>query len=258
MEGKRAGWWLGLVLIGVDLTLSACGESFTPTPALQPAPLQIPTFTPLPVKPGTPTPSPIIVPATSTPLPTLASTATPTPVPPPTLASIPSPVPTKLPTPTSGGNGFREITVEQARNLNGYRALLPAYLPSGFRLAHLSASQTVGPRLITLLAEYDDSTGRAFYYNVQASPDTPPTARPIATTAPVTGPLPTVAPTFTPRPTAPGLEYQQETVTVRSQPASLSYSRVEVSLRWSEGLTAYSINGQISREEVLKVAESLR
>src|SRR5436305_904885 len=129
-----------LLLALVCLTLGGCGsdnERVTATPisrGLAGPPTAIPTYTPVPATPipqPTITPTPIVVPPsptpppTSTPLPTATAVPAPTSTPFPTLAPRPT-----LALPTAASQGpYREITEAQARNLDGYRALLPTYLP---------------------------------------------------------------------------------------------------------------------------------
>ncbi len=237
--------------------LVACGE-VTPTsgvvsPPVNVGPTGIPTFTfdpKTPVPTGTPAPTVIELPPTATVAPTPSVTAAsirqPTPAPSPTLA----PTATPRPTATLATGAFREITQEQARNLGGYRAMFPTYLPSGFKLSRTTVGETTNPRLITVLSEYNAAQGRYFYINALASPGTsslPPTLPP------------TTPDLLTPRPSVQiqtGI-FRQETVTIRGQPALLSYSDQQASLSWAEGVTRYSINGALSRADILKVAESL-
>ena len=265
MRGTLTSIKLLLILL-VALLLAGCGnEASTPTPAANAPSLPIPTFTAPPETPtsaGTPTPTPIVVPATEPPLPTITPTTPPTAVPPPTFTLRPSA--TAPPPTTPAGGAFHEVTVEQARNLNGYRAVLPSYLPTGFRLNRLSAAETSQPRLITLLAEYTNAGGQIFYYTLQAVPGATPTVPPSPTLPPTlsarvsVSPTTVPTPTFTPRPTPPGTAFSQESVTVRGQTGLLSINGLEASLRWSEGAASFSINGPLSKEEILKLAESLR
>ena len=261
--------WLLLFLLLAGL-LCACGDDTTavaasPTDA---APLVIPTFTPAPevVIAGTPTPTPIVVGPTDPPTVTPVPTATPVPTTTPT--ATPLPVPTLPPTPTLPANGaLHDITAEQARNFNGYHALLPAYLPAGFTLTRLSGGTIQGSSVIVLLAEYADKAGNSFYFNTQALPgittNVVATATPFPTLAITASgatvpPTSTPFPTFTPRPTVATSQFGQETVTVRGQPALLSYDNLQASLSWSEGTTQYSLNGNISKDEIVKVAQSLK
>lgn len=243
--------------------LVACGGEATPVSQAQLT--AIPTFTVAAASSapgGTATPTAIVVPPTATLAPTLTVapmllTATPT-LPPTSTAS-----PTVPPRPTLAG-ASREITSEQARNLNGYRALLPTYLPPGFKLVRITASETTNPRIITVVSEYEDAQGRSFFINAQAVPSATPTPTrqptPTAVAAPVSPGstlVPTVTPTYTPRPTAASLLIRQENIGVRNQQALLSYNNSQASLSWSEGVTRYFLNGELSRDSIIKVAESL-
>ncbi len=76
------GLWMVAVLVGVMVSLAACGETPTPGPAAAP-----PTQATLPPPPARPTPTP-------TQNPRLSPTPTPTPSPRPTSTPTPSPTPT--------------------------------------------------------------------------------------------------------------------------------------------------------------------
>jgi hypothetical protein len=255
--------WVGkiqnLPVLAAILTLicllAGCGEETTPTPLAQlppttlTSPTVIPTFTAVPstpVPPNTPTPTLIVLPPTATPSPTVK--ATPTAVTAPTPTFTPFPTPTLRPTPTVN-NGFKQLTIEQARNINGYRALFPTYLPANFKLNRISVSQTTTPRLITIISEYGDDQNHSFDISAQVLPDLVPATT--GSTSPVT-----IEP-FTPQPTARSNFFQQENVTVRGQPGLLSYTDFQASLSWSEGITRYFINGSLTKTDMLKVAESL-
>lgn len=248
--------------------LVGCGEEVAPTALpTSVAPLVIPTFTSAPAiqLDGTPTPTPIVVPPTERPTDTPVPTNTPTIA--PTVTPTPRPTDTPVPTPTRPAGALQDITVEQARNFNGYHALLPAYLPTDFKLTRLSGGHAQGSDIILILAEYQDAAGNVFYFNTQALPGV--TAAPIVTSTPFPTfaslspgatalPTSTPLPTFTPRPTASGSQFGQETVEVRGQLALLSYNNAQSSLSWSEGPTQYLLNGTLSKEEIVKVAQSLK
>jgi hypothetical protein len=156
---------------------------------------------------------------------------------------------------------YREISPEQARNLNGYKALLPGYLPVGFKLGRISFSEIPDSKIISLVTEFDGADGQTFYLNTQYFPAATPTPAPTATGSPLLTPAPTPTlppPGAGPFPTAaPGI-FQQETVLVRGQAGLLSYTNQFTSLSWTESPTSYALNGMITPDEALKVAESLR
>ncbi len=268
--GKVCGW-LAYGLIGL-VGLQACGDQATAQPlntSLQTASLQdipIPTFTALPVisESGTPTPTPIVVPATPT---LLRLTSAPEPL--PTATSVPTVVPATAPPPTprpsvslpNQGGTLQEITVQQARNFNGFQAQLPTYLPTGYRLSRLSAGQSGQPRITVLVGEYSDQAGHTFYFNIQAIGGQ--AASTIALPTPTRPTLltpgqPSATPTFTPRPTVLTHEFKQETITIKGRPGLLSLDNNQSSLGWSAAGVQYFITGPLSREDIIKVAESLQ
>lgn len=269
------GFILFLLLFLVGLTLAGCGSDITTTTPITnlfagPS-TAIPTYTPAPataLPQPTISPTPIVVLPTSTPPPTATPVPTATPKPPPTATPFPTQPPrptTALPTPT-GQTPYREISPEQARNLKGYRALLPTYLPTGYKLIRISYSEIPGSNIISLIGEFatDKPQTQTFYLNTQYLPaSTPvPTATPVPPTtgSPLVTPVPT--PTLPPLKTgpfptvAPGI-FRQDTVRVRGQAGLLSYSSQFTSLSWTETTSSYALNGFITPDEALKVAESL-
>ncbi len=267
---KRPFLYLAVGLLPALLfLLVACSEQSTPlslvevspTPTSQPT--LIPTFTAVPVSPTVAEPTLIIVPPTAT--------ARPTPTPAPTAPPAPTPTATPQPTatarPTLAADAFKQVSLDEARNLNGYRARFPTFLPADFKLSRISVSETTNPRLITLITEYRDGQGQVFYFNTQVFPAQPPTPLPqppTATPGPPVGagtaratPTATLPPP-TPRPTAPSAVFGQLSVNINGQPGLLSYSQLQTTLSWAEGSTRYFINGPISKEDIVKVAESLK
>jgi hypothetical protein len=255
-EGKAQKTLVVGFIIALLFLLAGCGGEATATPQAQlppttlALPTGIPTFTPAPATPepvSTPTPTLIVLPPTATPSPT-PPRPTPTAVTAPTPTVTPFPTPTLRPTPTVN-NGFKQLTIEQARNIDGYRALFPTYLPANFKLNRISVSQNTNPRLITVISEYGDDQNHNFDISAQVLPDLVP-----ANGGPAT---PVTTEPFTPPPTARSNFFQQENVQIRGQTALLSYSDFQSSLSWSEGITRYFINGSLSKSDILKVAESL-
>jgi hypothetical protein len=260
------GFRIILLLILAGLILTGCESAPTTTQALPGTAPVIPTFTPVPATAlplPTITPTPIIV------LPTPTEPPTATPVPPPTAtpASTATPFPSPAPLPTlalptlSAQAAYREISPEQARNLNGYRALLPTYLPVGVKLGRISFSEIPGSKIVSLVTEFDGANGQTFYRNTQYFPAATPTPAPTATGNPLLTPAPT--PTLPPQrtapfPTAPSGVFRQEMVRVRGQAGLLSYTNQFTSLSWTESPTSYALNGMLTPDEALKVAESLR
>lgn len=156
--------------------------------------------------------------------------------------------------------------MDQARNLKGYRALLPTYLPAGFKLGRITYSQINNSPVFSLIVVFENDQAQTFYLNIQYIPPQP-TVTPTATSA-VTPllTLPTVAPLATPTlppsrtgpfPTAASGDFVQYAVRVRNTAGLLSYSNSFTSLSWSEASGSYALNGLISPEEALKVAASL-
>jgi hypothetical protein len=261
-----------LILLVVGFSLAGCGSELysTATPQAAQAVQPIPTFTPVPATAlpvPTSSPTPIVVPPTPTPAPTATPRPTATAKPAPTA----TPLPTAAPRPTfaqatpPGQGPYREISPEEARNLSGYRALLPTYLPAGYRLGRISFSEIPGSNIISLVAEFDAEVGQPFYLNTRyipisptaTAPVTTPTGSPNPNQAP--SPAPTLPPIRTgPFPTVASGVFRQDTVLVRGQAALLSYSLQFTSLSWSETSSSYALNGMLTPEEALKVAESLR
>ncbi len=169
-------------------------------------------------------------------------------------------------------NGFQEISPDQVRNLNGYRGLLPAYLPAGYKLARISYSNNAVQQILTLLSEFSDGQGRSFSISAQVVPATPTptiTITPnlaatltIIATSGVTIQIPSITPTLLPtqtlRPTALSATFQQENILIRGQLGLFSEGNGLASLSWLEGRVSYFINGTLSRDEILKVAASLQ
>ncbi|HEX2913085.1 MAG TPA: hypothetical protein VH186_19930 [Chloroflexia bacterium] len=207
----------------------------------------IPTFTTSPTMPSTPTPTLIVVPPTPTPVSVVTTAPTFTPIPAPTPTPEPTYTPLVLPTPYTS-NFLRPITPEQARNFNGFHALLPVYLPPGFKLQRLSAGELGTPRLISIIAEYSGGEGLNFFLNIQATPESPTTFSP---------PAPVWQDQSTPSPIGTNI-FKQEVVTAHGQQALLSYSSAQSSLSWSEGISRYFLTGTINREEIIKIADSLK
>jgi hypothetical protein len=260
------GFRIILLLLLTGLLLAGCQSATITTPPSPGAAPVIPTFTPAPATAlpvPTITPTPIIV------LPTATEPPTATPAPPPTATAAPTttPFPSPAPLPTlalpalSAQAAYREISPEQARNLNGYRALLPDYLPAGFKLGRISFSEIPGSKIISLVTEFDGANSQTFYLNAQYFPAATPSPAPTPTGSPLLTPAPTS--TLPPQRTgpfpsaAPGI-FQQETVRVRGQAGLLSYTNQFTSLSWTESPTSYALNGMITPDEALKVAESLR
>lgn len=258
------------MLAGLALMVSGCRvEEVTPTPgdvANEPPPA-IPTFTPLPSTPlPTITPTPIVVPPTAT----LAPTATPAPTVQPTRVPTATPQPaipqptTALPTLAATGE-YREITVDQARNLNGYRTLLPTYLPLGFKLLRINYSRTSSSPVFSLIEVFENDQAQAFYLNIQYVPPLPtatpaptPADNPVSALPPQTPATPTLPPARTgPFPTATGSDFVQYDVRVRNTVGLLSYSNTFTSLSWTETSGNYALNGLISPQEAFKVVASL-
>jgi hypothetical protein len=243
------------LVVGIALLalLTACGDEVaTPTELAQVTivPTAIPTFTPVPATPiptSTPTPTLIVLPPTVTPSPT----ASPTPViallPTPTLSASPSPSVSPRPSATPVNSPFKTISAEQARNLDGYRTLLPTYVPSGFKLTRITLAQTVTPRLITVICEFDDEQGRVFYISAQALPGLATVAGSSFSNTPAASLSPTASANF----------FRQETILVRGHFALLSYTDSQATLSWTEGVTNYFVNGALTRADILLVAESL-
>lgn len=264
-----------LVLYLICLILAGCGdnnEKATATPfgsGQVGAPTAIPTFTAIPATPvpaPTITPTPIVVPPSATPAPTI----TPVPTPTATFAPTSTPFPTQAPRPTAtvatvtGQGTYRQITEEQARNLDGYRALLPTYLPEGYKLARISYSEITGTNIISLIAEFDNDKTQSFYLNTQYVPGLAPlpTAKPSPSLSPSPyTPLPSPTPPplkVGPFPTVGPGEFKQDTVLVRGQAGLLSYSSQFTSLSWTETTSSYALNGVITPDEALAIAASLR
>lgn len=268
------GFRAGVLLIWLALFLAACGsDQTTPIPdsvSTEP-PTAIPTFTPqraTPLPIPTITPTPIVVPPTETPAPTVTPLPTATPTRPPTATPAPTITPkptTVLPTLSNLGP-YQEISVDQARNLKGYRTLLPTYLPAGFKLGRITYSQIFNSKVFSLISEFENDQAQTFYLNVQyipplptATPTSTPALTPILTLPPV-APLatPTLPPSRTgPFPTAGSGDFKQFDVRVRNTAGLLSYSNSFTTLSWSEASGNYALNGLISPEEALKVAASL-
>jgi hypothetical protein len=271
-KGFRAVFALVWLVIVLALALAGCGsDQATPTPARDSSapPTVIPTFTPARATPlpiPTITPTPIVVPPTDTPAPT----ETPLPTLPPTRPPTATPPPTTPPRPTTAlptlaQSQYQEISVDQARNLNGYRTLLPTYLPAGFKLGRITYSQINNSPVFSLVVVFENDQAQTFYLNIQYVPPLPtvtPTATPAQTpllTLPV-APLatPTLPPSRTgPYPTAASGDFVQYAVRVRNTAGLLSYSNSFTSLSWSEASGSYALNGLISPDEALKVAASL-
>ncbi len=236
--------------------LAGCSDEATATPGrVEPTsvavpPTGIPTFT---AEPATPFPTSTIAPTLIVlrPTATPAPTATPSPTVPPSPTPTFTPIPTATPRPTQPlPSGFRQVSPDQVRNLNGYRALLPTYLPAGFKLSRISVGETGGPpRLLTIISEYEDAQDRVFYMNAQAVPGLTPVPSPVLPATPTGG--------FTPQPSAPTSIFRQENVRVRGRPGLLSYTDDQTLLSWSDNVTRYFINGSVSKADIVRIAESL-
>ncbi len=262
-----------LLLVWLALALEGCAsDQVTSTPASESSvqPTAIPTFTPQPATPlivPTITPTPIVVPPTETPTPTITPLPTSTPTRLPTIT--PTPTPTPRPTaalPTVSQGQYQEISVAQARNLKGYRTLLPTYLPTGFKLTRITYSQVTNSPVFSLVVVFENDQTQTFYLNIQYVPPQPtatatatPAERPLQTLPPV-APLatPTLPPLRAePYPTAASGDFVQYAVRVRNTAGLLSYSNSFTSLSWSEASGSYALNGVISPDKALKVAASL-
>ena len=255
-----------LVWLGLSLVLAGCtGDQIGVSSDSGEAPTAIPTFTPEPSTPfptPTITPTPIIVPPTDTPAPTA------TPTRPPSATAAPSttvPPTTVLPTLSNDGR-YQEITVDQARNLNGYRTLLPTYLPEGFKLSRINYSQIGGSPVFSLIIVFENAQNQAFYLNIQYVPPLPtvaptftPSENPVITLPPSSAlTTPTLPPTRSgPFPTSTDSNFSQYAVPVRNVAGLLSYNNTFTSLSWSEPSGNYALNGLISPDDALKVAASL-
>lgn len=253
----------------VAALLSGCSSEPTLAPVgvvTTEAPTAIPTFTDAPITPATATPTLIVVPPTDTPTPVVAPTPTITPRPTPTLTPTPTPTtrPTATPKPTLSPDEIRQR----------YKIPLPGYLPAGFQLERLNLQEIGTTNVVTLLAEYSSSAppGARFIYSVQMV--ILPTPTPTLPTTPITGTLAAVLTSGSitttvaiPRPTLPvaatgsaanGLKIEE--VTVRNVKALLSYRTdfVQSTLAWAETDKTFSLNGALSKEEILKVAAGLQ
>lgn len=156
--------------------------------------------------------------------------------------------------------------MEQARNLNGYRTLLPTYLPEGFKLSRINYSRISGSPVFSLIIVFENAQNQAFYLNIQYVPPLPtpaPTFTPSDNAAMTLPPLaPPVTPTLPPTrnapfPTAADSNFTQYEVPVRKVAGLLSYNNTFTSLSWSEPSGNYALNGLISPDDALKVAASL-
>lgn len=267
------GFKVILSLLLASLVLAGCGSESPLTTATPISnqfagpPTPIPTYTPEPATAmpiPTITPTPIVVLPTPTPPPTATPAPTATPVPPPTYTPFPTQAPrptVAIPTVISQGP-YRKITQEQARNLDGYRALLPTYLPDGYKLTRITYSDIPGSNIISLIVQFETDKTETFYLNIQYIPASAPI--PTATVNPsltpnTPQPTPTLPPVrLRPYPTAGVGIFRQDTVRVRNQVGLLSYSSQFTSLSWTETTSSYALNGLITPDEALKVAESLR
>ena len=261
-----------ILLVGLlSLVLAGCGSDNvlnTATPisnSLAGLPTAIPTYTPIPataLPEPTITPTPIIVPPTPTPPPTATPAPTATAVRAPTATPLPTPTPRPtIAIPTAAGQGpYREITEGQARNLDGYRALLPTYLPDTYKLTRISYSEIPGSNIISLIVEFANDKTQTFFLNTQYVPGFAPVPTAQITAAITSEPkqTPTLPPLKTgPFPSvSPGV-LRQDAVLVRGQAGLLSYSSQFTSLTWTEGTSSYALNGLITPGEALAVAASL-